>query len=100
MDMAISAYREYGRMKACPEKSDMMRADEEAVTIALASMSDDEESAVRAIYMSGVFERINGRIIALRVRRYAFDRGWSESSVWRMLKKARRRYAVARGIIR
>ncbi|MGM9684175.1 MAG: hypothetical protein ACI3XQ_11325 [Eubacteriales bacterium] len=99
MDMAISAYREYARLKANQEKSEILRADEEAVTIALSSMTDEEENAVTAIYMSGVNEKINGKIIASRVRRYAYEKGWSESSVWRMLKRARRLYAVARGLI-
>lgn len=99
MDMAIHAYREYARMKLDPNRTSITRADEEAVVIALSSMQDEEEAAIRAVYMYGPFEKINGHIISLRVRRYAYDRGWSESSVWRMLKKARRMYAEARGLI-
>ena len=99
MDMAICAFREYAQLKAAPEKSHIMRADEEAVMIALSGSEDFVEEAVRAVYMFAPFEGLTSKKIADRVRRFAFERHWSEESVWRMLRIARHAYAVARGLI-
>ena len=99
MDMAICAYREYAQMLADPARSRIMRADEEAVMIALSGADDDIEEAVREIYMAAPFEAITSKKIAARVKRFAFERHWSEESVWRRLRIARRMYAMARGLI-
>ena len=82
-----------------PQGADIMRADEEAVEIALSGAEDDVEDVVRAVYMFAPLESLTSSKIAARVRRYAFDRHWSEESVWRKLRIARRAYAVARGLI-
>ena len=99
MDMAICAYREYAQMLSNPGESSITRADEEAVMIALSGVDDDVEAAVREVYMFAPFESISSRKIAARVKRFAFDNHWSEESVWRRLRVARRAYAVARGLI-
>lgn len=99
MDMAICAFRDYAKMIDDPQGADIMRADEEAVEIALSGAEDDVEDVVRAVYMFAPRETLTSSKIAARVRRYAFDRHWSEESVWRKLRIARRAYAVARGLI-
>ena len=99
MDMAICAFREYAQMLADPARSRITRADEEAVMIALSGAEDAVEEAVREIYMYAPFELLTSKKIADRVKRFAFDNHWSEESVWRMLRIARRSYAMARGLI-
>lgn len=99
MDMAICAFREYAQMLADPARSRITRADEEAVMIALSGAEDAVEAAVREIYMYAPFEPITSKKIADRVKRYAFDNHWSEESVWRQLRIARKLYALARGLI-
>ncbi|MBQ7786151.1 MAG: hypothetical protein IJ381_08425 [Clostridia bacterium] len=99
MDMAISAFREYALLRSEPERARITRADEEAVMIALSGADDDIEEAVRAVYMYAPGESITSSKIAARVKRYAFERHWSEESVWRRLRIARRAYALARGLI-
>lgn len=99
MDMAISAFREYAQMLADPARSRITRADEEAVTIALTGAEDAVEAVVREVYMYAPFETITSKKIADRVKRFAFERHWSEESVWRQLRIARRLYALARGLI-
>ena len=99
MDMAICAFRDYALIKSDPEHASIMRADEEAVTIALSGMPDEYEDAVRAVYMYAPRESINSSKIAARVRRYAYEHYRSEESVWRILRTARRQYALARGLI-
>lgn len=99
MDMAICAFRDYAALEYDPEHASIMRADEEAVTIALTGVDDEIEEAVRAVYMYAPRERITSSKIAARVRRFACDHYLSEESVWRMLRRARRAYALARGLI-
>lgn len=99
MDMAICAFRDYAKMLCDPGSAKIMRADEEAVTIALTGVEDEIEEAVRAVYMYAPGESITSSKIAARVRRYASDHYYSEESVWRMLRVARRQYALARGLI-
>lgn len=99
MDMAICAFRDYANMLADPEHSTIMRADEEAVTIALTGVDDEIQEAVRAVYMYAPRESITSSKIAARVRRFASDYYLSEESVWRMLRIARKQYALARGLI-
>ena len=99
MDMAICAFRDYAVLESDPEHSSIMRADEVAVTIALTGVDIEIEEAVRAVYMYAPRESITSSKIAARVRRYASDRYYSEESVWRMLRVARRQYALARGLI-
>lgn len=99
MDMAICAYRDYALMLCDPEHASIMRADEEAVMIALSGVDDEIEEAVRAVYMYAPRESINSSKIAARVRRFAHEHYLSEESVWRMLRIARRQYAIARGLI-
>ena len=99
MDMAICAFRDYAVLESDPEHASIMRADEEAVMIALSGVDDEIEEAVRAVYMYAPYESITSSKIAARVRRYASDRYYSEESVWRMLRVARRQYALARGLI-
>lgn len=99
MDMAICAFREYAQMLCNAENAKITRADEEAVMIALSGVDDEIEAAVRAVYMYAPCESITSSKIAARVRRYASDRYYSEESVWRMLRVARRQYALARGLI-
>lgn len=99
MDMAISAFRDYAQMLCDAENAKIMRADEEAVTIALTGVEDEIEEAVRAVYMYAPQESITSSKIAARVRRFASDHYLSERSVWRMLRIARKQYALARGLI-
>ena len=49
MDMAICAFRDYAALESDPEHASIMRADEEAVTIALTGVDDEIEEAVRAV---------------------------------------------------
>lgn len=99
MDMAICAFREYAQMLADRERSRITRSDEEAVMIALSGAEDDVELAVREIYMFAPFEAITSKKIADRVKRFAYEHHWSEESVWRRLRVARKMYALARGLI-
>ena len=99
MDMAICAFHDYAKMLCDPGSAKITRADEEAVTIALTGVEGEIEEAVRAVYMYAPGESITSSKIAARVRRYASDHYYSEESVWRMLRVARRQYALARGLI-
>jgi hypothetical protein len=99
MDMAICAFRDYANMIADPEHSTMMLADENAVGIALSGLDSEAEEAVRAVYMYAPRESITSSKIAARVRRFALDHYLSDESVWRMLRCARKAYALARGLI-
>ena len=63
------------------------------------TVEDEIEEAVRAVYMYAPQESITSSKIAARVRRFASDHYLSEESVWRMLRIARKQYALARGLI-
>lgn len=92
---AIEAFRNYGRKRAGMQY-ELTEQEEECVEIALSGISDAAEDAVFFVYMKQYKEKSMKRI-SNRVRLFSNENHYSERSVWRMLKKARNAYAVAKG---
>lgn len=63
--------------------------------IALSGISDAAEDAVFFVYMQQSKEK-QMRRISNRVRLFAMENHYSERNVWRMLKKAKAAYEIAK----
>lgn len=99
MDMAICAFVEYQKEIDTPGSTNITRSDVDAVRETLTCLSVEEKNIVYAIYITYPIKKVIRRKISSRVRTYSIEHGLSESSIWRVLKKARRLYAIYRGLI-
>lgn len=102
-DYATAAFRDYAlRCKNGGAASDAMNADDEAVRKTLEYFNSKNKQyisgAVEAVYFAGASEPLRICNISRRVSRYALEHYADESTVYRWLKEARRKFAEYRGL--
>lgn len=102
-DYATAAFRDYAlRLKNGGTMSASARADNEAVRKTLEYFKAEGKqyvvSAVEAVYFVGASAPVRCRNISDRVSRFAIEHHADESTVYRWLKEARRKFAEYRGL--
>lgn len=102
-DYATAAFRDYAkRLNSGGDVSASEAEDYEAVRKVLDYFKSEGKpyivGAVEAVYFSGASEPLRICSISRRVSRYALEQYADESTVYRWLKEARRKFAEYRGL--
>lgn len=102
-DYATAAFRDYAkRLNSGIDVSGTAAEDDEAVRKTLQYFNSEGKqyisAAVEAVYFCGASEPLRICNISRRVSRYALEQFADESTVYRWLKEARRKFAEYRGL--